>query len=261
MNAITLNRGVVCHAVILLLAPGVLRAGPESIITNSAGMRMAPVPAGQFTMGSPADEAGRFSDERRHPVHLTKAFLIGVTEVTQREWKTVMGDFNPSRVKGDDLPVTGVKWADAVQFCNKLSEREGKRYRLPAEAEWEWACRAGAEGSFAGGTADEVAWHSGNSGDAPHSVATRKPNAWGLHDMQGNVMEWCSDWYQERQERSLATDPKGPPEGSAAVLRGGSFRHRARAARCAARHSLAPSYQLQHVGFRVVMEKPVEGQQ
>ena len=261
MAAMTRNQRLNCMAAILLMTTASILAGSEPLVTNSVGMRLAPIPRGQFAMGSPATEAGRFADEVRHPVRLTSGFLIGVTEVTQREWKAVMGDFHPSRVKGDDLPVMGVKWADAVQFCKKLSEKEGKRYRLPTEAEWEWACRAGAEAPFAGGAADEVAWHTGNSGETPHPVARRKPNAWGLYDMHGNAMEWCSDAYQERLGRDLVTDPKGPAEDTARVLRGGSFLHRMRAARCAARHSLMPSYQLQHVGFRVVMEKPDGGQQ
>lgn len=260
MTRMRRNHRLGCNAAVCLMLTGAALAGPESVITNSVGMRLAPIPAGQFQMGSPPTEEGRHPDEMRHAVNQTRGYFIGVTEVTQKEWKAVMGGFNPSRVKGDDLPVTGVKWDEAVQFCEKLSTKEGKRYRLPAESEWERACRAGGDGPFAGGTVEEVAWHEGNSGEALQPVAQRKPNGWGLYDMHGNAMEWCSDWYQERLGRELVTDPTGPAEGEARVLRGGSFLHRARAARCAARHSLAPSYQLQHVGFRVVMQTPDGGE-
>lgn len=236
------------------VARGLAVAGPVSVITNSVGMRFAKMPAGEFVMGSPAGEAGRQVDEVMHAVRLGKGFCMGVTEVTQRQWEAVVGGGNPSKVKGPELPVTGVTWADAVRFCAMLSEKEGRKYRLPTEAEWERACRAGEDGPFSGGGADEVAWHLGNSGEVAHPVGGLRPNGWGLHDMQGNAMEWCADWYQERLGREMAADPAGPPIGESRVARGGSFRHNARAARSAARHAVTPSYQYEHLGFRVLIE-------
>lgn len=226
-----------------------------AVATNSVGMRLVHVPSGEFTMGSPAGEAGRHEDEMRHGVRLSRDFSMGAAEVTQRQWEAVMGAGNPSKVKGPELPVTGVTWADAVKFCARLSEKEGRQYRLPTEAEWERACRAGEAGAFSGGGADEVAWHLGNSGEVPHPVGGLKPNAWGLHDMHGNAMEWCADWYQERLGRDAAVDPAGPGQGETRVARGGSFRHNARAARSAARQAITPSYQFDHLGFRVLMER------
>jgi formylglycine-generating enzyme required for sulfatase activity len=230
------------------------------MITNSVGMRLALVPAGQFEMGSLPSEKGRHPDEMRHGVKLSRAYSIGITEVTRREWKAVMGNSGPGKAEDDELPETGVRWAEAVRFCEKLSEKEGRRYRLPTEAEWERACRAGKEGPFGGAAADEVAWHGGNSGEAPQPVARLNPNAWGLYDMHGNAMEWCSDWYQERLGRDLAIDPTGPAEGEGRVARGGSFLHRTRAARASARHSLNPASS-RHLGLRVVLEttnEPIE---
>lgn len=238
-------------------AGGPCRAEPSAagvVITNTLGMRLVHVPSGEFKMGSPAGEPGRHEDEMRHGVRLARDFRLGATEVTQREWETVMGGGNPSKVKGPNLPVTGVTWADATRFCARLSEKDGGRYRLPTEAEWERACRAGEDGAFSGGSPDEVAWHLGNSGETPHSVGVLKPNAWGLHDMHGNAMEWCGDWYQERLGRESAVDPSGPATGESRVARGGSFRHNARAARSAARQAITPSYQFDHLGFRVLME-------
>ncbi len=232
-------------------------AGPAAagaMMTNSFGMGFARVPGGEFRMGSPAGEAGRHGDEGARAVRLTKAFRMGVTEVTQGQWEAVMGAPGPGKRKGADLPVTGVAWADAARFCSRLSEIEGRRYRLPTEAEWERACRAGEDGPYSGGGVDEVAWHLGNSGEVPHPVGGLRANAWGLHDMHGNAMEWCADWYQERPDRDAVADPAGAASGESRVARGGSFRHTARAARAAARHAVTPSYQFEHLGFRVLME-------
>lgn len=212
------------------------------------------VPAGEFLMGSPANEQGRYDDEMAHAVRLTRDFKIGAMEVTQRQWMATMDGGNPSKFKGPDLPVTGVTWADAVKFCARLSQADGRKYRLPTEAEWERACRAGADSPYGGGSIDEVGWHAGNSGEVAHAIGGKKANGWGLYDMHGNAMEWCSDWYQERLGRAMAVDPVGPEKGEARVARGGSFRHHSRAARAAARHAITPSYQYSHVGFRVVME-------
>src|SRR6185295_12837821 len=130
-----------------------------------------------------------------HKVRITRQFEIGKYEVTQEQWQAVMGD-NPSNFKGANLPVEKVSWNDAQDFLLKLNARDGYTYRLPTEAEWEYACRAGSMGDFAG-ELDDVAWYDKNSGSKTHPVGQKRPNVWGLYDMHGNVSEWCSDWYLE----------------------------------------------------------------
>ena len=166
-------------------------------LTNSIGMKLVFIPPGEFMMGSPEDEEGRFDNEGpQHRVKITKGFYMGATEVTQAQWQAVMGN-NPSDFKGDNLPVEFVTWHDATEFCRKLSEKEGKTYRLPTEAEWEYACRAGSTGPYAGnGKLEDMGWYSANSGDKTHAVATKQANAWGLYDMHGNVWEWCQSKYK-----------------------------------------------------------------
>ena len=257
---------------VLLLAP--LLAGcastptPLSKITNSIGMTLVYIPPGEFLMGSPKDEPDRDEDETQHRVRLTKGFYLGATEVTQAQWKAVMGEKNnPSRFQGDDLPVECVSWDDAVEFCRKLSEKEaegpeprrgGKTYRLPTEAEWEYACRAGSRTRFSFGESDgglaEYAWCSGTGGT--HPVARKKPNAWGLYDMHGNVWEWCSDWLGP-YAAGRAVDPQGPASGSQHVLRGGAWGDEPQYCRCAHRRSNVPGHRDQFDGFRVVV--PVGG--
>jgi formylglycine-generating enzyme required for sulfatase activity len=195
--------------------------------TNSIGMKFVLIPAGEFTMGSPENEVGRNSDETQHNVKITKSFYIQTTEVTQAQWKAVMGN-NPSYFKGDDLPKEQVSWDDAQEFLKKLSAKEGVTYRLPTEAEWEYACRAGSTTRFCFGDDDsklvEYAWYSANSDSKTHPVGGKKPNAWGLYDMHGNVWEWCQDWYDENYyKNSPAEDPQGPANGEFRVLRGGSW--------------------------------------
>ena len=227
---------------------------PGDVITNSLGMNLAYIPAGEFDMGSPEDEDGHNDDELRHHVIITKAFYIGTTEVTQAQWTKVMG-FNRSSFKGDDLPVEKMSWTDAVNFCKKLSETEGKTYRLPTEAEWEYACRAGTAGAFAGtGNIDDMAWYKANSNKTTHPVAMKQPNAWGLYDMHGNVAEWCSDRYLAEYPDESVTDQTGPESGKFRVVRGGSWDYRPLGCRAAARTSRRTSYQLANTGFRVVME-------
>ena len=231
---------------------GAPRAGDVS--AGPLGMEFAYVPPGRFVMGSPVDEPGRHDDETQHEVTIRRGFWLGVTEVTQAQWQQAMS-FNRSDAKGDDLPISKVSWAHAVAFCRKLSETGGRTIRLPTEAEWEYACRAGAAGPFAGsGTLDEMGWHMDNSDETPHPVARKKPNAWGLYDMHGSVAEWCSDWYERTWPPGPVADPVGPPAGKARVARGGSWGHFGRAARSAARASFNPAYPLARVGVRAVME-------
>jgi formylglycine-generating enzyme required for sulfatase activity len=223
-------------------------------ITNSIGIKLVFVPAGSFMMGSGDDEPKRADDELQHKVNISTGSWIGATEVTQKQWQTVMG-LNPSNFKGDDLPVEKVSWKSAVSFCQKLSEKESKRYRLPTEAEWEYACRAGAEGAYAGtGNLDEMGWYDQNSEETTHPAGTKQPNAWGVYDMHGNVSEWCADFYEADYAAGEVTDPNGPAQGKYRVIRGGSWSNSDRSARCAARSSTPQSYQVKQTGFRLIME-------
>ena len=171
--------------------------------TNSIGMKLRLIPAGEFMMGSPGTESGREDDETQHRVSITKPFYLGVTEVTQEQYQKVMGT-NPSYFKGPQNPVETVSWADAVEFCRKLSampaeKTAGHVYRLPTEAEWEYACRAGTTTAYSFGDdasrLGDYGWFGGNSDSKTHQVGEKKPNAWGLYDMHGGVYEWCQDRY------------------------------------------------------------------
>ena len=200
--------------------------GPTKL--SSIGMEFIPIPPGSFMMGSPSNESGRYDNEKQHRVTLTKGFHMQTTEVTQRQWKAVMGN-NPSNFKncGDNCPVEEVSWNDVQDFIRKLNQREGgSKYRLPTEAEWEYAARAGTTTRFSFGDDEgrlgEYAWYSGNSGRKTHSVGQKTPNAWDLYDMHGNVWEWCQDWYGDYPSGSV-TDSIGPSSGSRRVIRGGSW--------------------------------------
>ena len=223
-------------------------------VVNSLGMRLVRVPAGSFPMGSLPGAPMRQEEELPHRVTLTRPFRIASTEVTQRQWLALMPS-NPSPRRGDDLPVTSVSWKEAQEFCLKLSQTEGATYRLPTEAEWEYACRAGGASPPTGRTElAAVAWHADNSGGTTHPVGSKGPNAWGLHDMLGNVGEWTLDAYGPYTRVEEEKDPTGPAAGSRRVVRGGSWRSFAPALRCAARFGTPESYQLPHVGLRVVQE-------
>ena len=214
-------------------------------------------PAGSFTMGSPIGEDGRFDDETQHRVTLTKGFWMGETEVTQGLWKEVMGGGNPSGFKsGDDYPVERVSWGDCQEFLRKLNARSpqaGYEWRLPTEAQWEYACRAGATGAFGGtGRLDDMGWYSDNSGRQTHPVGKKTANAWGLYDMHGNVWEWCADWYGSYLTGTV-TDPPGPSSGPGRVSRGGSWCNSARLSRSANRDSGDPGARTYALGFRVAL--------
>jgi formylglycine-generating enzyme required for sulfatase activity len=199
--------------------------------TNSIGMKFVVIPAGEFMMGSPEDEPRRKDNEALHKVTLTQPFQMGMHEVTQEQYQTVMGT-NPSKFKGPQNPVEQVSWNDAVEFCRKLSEQPKEKsagyvYRLPTEAEWEYACRAGTTTKYSFGDSEsalgDYAWYIKNAGSRTHPVGQKKPNAWGLYDMRGNVFEWCQDWLSGYPGGKL-TDPTGPSSGSdRRVARGGSW--------------------------------------
>jgi len=247
-----------------------------SPIENSIGMVLVPIPAGEFMMGSrfsAAEVAKRFGpavaayvkDEYpRHRVTLTKSFHLGRTEVTQGQWTEVMGT-TPWKDKygvreGDDYPAVNVNWEDAVEFCRKLSEKEGVEYRLPTEAEWEYACRAGTTTMYSFGDDEsqlgEYAWYSKNTiffgkEEYAHIVGQKKPNKWGLYDMHGNVFEWCQDWKAEYPSGDV-TDPAGPASGSNRAFRGGCWSDDAGICRSANRFLSTPSSRDFFLGFRVL---------
>ena len=236
-------------------------------ITKPLDRKFNKIPAGTFLMGSPESEPGRDSDEDQHKVTITKAFYMQTTEVTQGQWTAVMGTEpwkgKPTGKEGPNNAATYVSWVDAIAYCEKLSEKEGKTYRLPAEAEWEYACRAGTKTAWSFGDDEKVlgdyAWHAKNAYDidekyAPQ-VGLKKPNAFGLYDMHGNVYEWCHDYYEEDYyKQSPAKDPPGPASGSFRVLRGGSWFGSSHLTRSALRYGYDAGYRNFYYGFRLVRE-------
>jgi formylglycine-generating enzyme required for sulfatase activity len=225
-------------------------------------MKLVLIPAGEFMMGSPANEAERGGDEGpQHRVKITRPFYMGVYLVTQAKYKAVMG-VNPSQFKGEINPVEEVTWNDAVEFCRKLSEKTGQTVRLPTEAEWEYACRAGTTTPFNTGetisTDQANYWGNYTYGSGSKGVWRRKtvpvgsfaPNAWGLYDMHGNVEEWCQDWYGPYQAGE-AVDPLGAATGEYRVTRGGCWDYNPGACRSASRFWGPPGYQGYDIGFRV----------
>ena len=225
-------------------------------IKNSISMKLRLIPPGEFMMGSPESEAGRDDDETQDQVRITKPFYLSATEVTQSQYQQVMGN-NPSHRKGPNKPVDMVSWNDAMKFCRKLSVEEGVEYRLPTEAEWEYACRAGTTTAYSFGDnvsqLGKYAWYEDNSGNTTHAVGAKLPNAWGLHDMHGNVWEWCQDWYGPYGRKRVLIDPTGPAQGIFRVLRGGSFSVQPEGVRSAFRVNYAylPDYRLTLNGFRL----------
>jgi formylglycine-generating enzyme required for sulfatase activity len=229
----------------------------------------AKVPAGEFMMGSDKNKP----EQPVHKVVISREFEMGKCEVTQEQWQSVMGN-NPSYFKGKRLPVEQVSWDDAQKFISVLNNNSKKyTYRLPTEAEWEYACRAGTTGEFAGNL-DAMGWYANNSGikrlNIPadqltkkelakieqnkcrtHSVGRKQPNAWGLYDMHGNVYEWCSDWDGDYRS-DVVVDPQGPSSGQFRVIRGGAWIVDSDACRSAHRHSFTPNTSSFHVGFRLV---------
>ncbi len=222
--------------------------------TNELGMEFVLVQPGEFMMGSARAEAGHEVGEGpQHQVRITRGFYMGAHEVTQEQYAKVMGK-NPSKFSGAENPVEQVSWHDAVEFCARLS-KEGRTYRLPTEAEWEYACRAGSTTAYCygddPGQLGEYAWYVVNSDEKTHEVGLKQPNAWGLHDVHGNVWEWCQDWFGD-YERSPAEDPAGPTSGTYRVVRGGSWFDYPLPLRSASRGRDSPSNRPEDHGFRVV---------
>jgi len=211
---------------------------------------MVLIPAGKFMMGSPASEKGRNDDEKQHEVALTKPYYMGKYEVTQEQWESVMGNNPSSRNKGAKFPVTDVSWNDCQEFIKKLNANTNGGYRLPTEAEWEYACRAGTTTAYSVGDSlsqSDANYDSSNT----NLVGSYEPNAFGLYDMHGNVWEWCEDWYGEYPAGAV-TDAKGPATGELRVLRGGSFSYLVSKARSSNRNGDAPTYRVVSLGFRLV---------
>jgi len=225
-------------------------------------MELVLIPAGQFKMGSSTREFDRDTDEEQHEVTLSRPFYLGSTEVTQEQYAAVMGG-NPSKFKGEKNPVEKVTWPDAVEFCRKLSEKSGQRYRLPTEAEWEYACRAGSTTPFnTGETLDAAdANYDGNYvyGDGRKGAYRQKtmpagnfrPNAWGLYDMHGNVIEWCQDWFQAYPSRAVIDPKPDSDEKVGRAQRGGSWGNEPATCRSANRIQSEPDISSSQVGFRV----------
>ena len=250
----------------IVLLCGIAQGAEPDTVTNTIGMVLIEIPAGKFTMGEGGEVA----------VTLTKPFGLGKTEVTQGQWQQVMGT-EPWKgkhiVQADkDCPATYVSWDDAVEFCDLLTDLERKAgkmstkrsYRLPTEAEWEYACRAGTKTAYSFGDDEkqlgEYAWFRGNAWDVDeqyaHAVGLKKPNPWGLHDMHGNVLEWCSDWYSEKL--SGGTDPVAPEGGSYRVDRGGSWMRDPGLCRSADRNGFDPSSRDFYLGFRVARSQSAQ---
>ena len=224
-------------------------AGGGPSIANTIGMKFVLIPAGSFMMGEGSE---------KHQVTISSPFYMQTTEVTQGQWQRVMGN-NPSRFKdgGGDCPVEQVSWNDVQEFIRKLNGLEGTdKYRLPTEAQWEYAARSGGKKEEWAGTSNEsslgsYAWYDANSGGKTHPVARKQPNGLGLFDMSGNVWEWCQDWYGNYPAGSV-TDPEGPSSGSFRVLRGGSWYYYAGRCRSAFRYYNVPGSRDDDLGFRLL---------
>jgi len=262
-----MNKTLVALLFVLVLIFTVSSGAQEETVKNSVGIEFVRIPAGSFLMGSQATDAGHTDDEiPQHEMVIETPFYISRFEITQKQWLAVMepeadiedDEANPSAFKGEDLPVETISWEDAQAFIAKLNDLEDTDvYRLPTEAEWEYACRAGTQTNFFFGDdptmLKDYAWFDSNSEERTHPVGVKKPNPWNLHDMLGNVYEWCQDWYDEEYYRK---DPKNPPEEPYSrperVARGGYFFSRPRFCRCANRYHFPLDYAYHTIGLRLV---------
>jgi formylglycine-generating enzyme required for sulfatase activity len=252
-----------CIALANKLVGGGGSNGGSSSSRTSSGSRQHPaepemvfVQGGTFWMGCSQEQQGSCDDDES-PLHsvTVSSFHIGKYEVTQAQWKLIMGN-NPSNFKGDNLPVENVSWHDAQEFISRLNAATGKRYRLPTEAEWEYAARGGNKSAgykYSGShNLNNVAWFKDNSGSTTHVVGTQLPNELGIYDMSGNVREWCSDWYGS-YSTAAQRDPIGANSSSYRVGRGGSWYGSASSCTVSIRGDNTPSYRDNNVGFRVVL--------
>jgi formylglycine-generating enzyme required for sulfatase activity len=246
-------------AIVAAPGPGGAQEAPGSTKLKELGITLVPIPGGTFSMGFPDGE----DDEKPAHTVTLKGFLLGATEVTQAQWRAVMGT-SPSSFKGcDACPVESVSWNDAQDFLGRLGKAAGATYRLPTEAEWEYAAGGGTAHTKWAGTADEAAlggfgWFADNSGDTTHPVAQKKPNGLGLYDMSGNVWEWCADWYGEKYYASSPAEaPPGPARGHARILRGGSWINSSNGLRVGMRHRVDPELQnVNLLGVRIAADAP-----
>jgi len=219
---------------------------------NKVTMKLVLIPSGKFMMGS-------LEDGPQREVTISKSYHMGMYDVTQEQYEQVMGK-NPSSFKGAQNPVEQVSFDDAIEFCKKLSQKTGKTVRLPTDAEWEYACRAGSTTRFSYGVDNDYsklvdyAWYQKNSENKTHPVGQKKPNDWGLYDMHGNVWQWCSDWYANSYANANRTDPTGPASGTYRVLRGGGWDSSPGGCRSVNRTGFAPDYRYGIIGFRVVVD-------
>ena len=230
---------------------------PDKTYKNSIGMEFVPIPAGTFQMGCSEEQQCFPWEKPRHEVTLSRPFYLGKHEVTQAQWAAVMGS-NPSEFKGENRPVENVSWDDVQLFIGKLNAQEGhNRYRLPTEAEWEYAARAGSATTYGfgddPGQLGNHAWYKDNAGNQTHPVGQKQPNAWGLFDMHGNVWEWVRDWMEDYKAGAV-TDPQGPGTGDSRVLRGGSWLDDAGVCQTATRFSTTPRSRFGRIGFRLVLD-------
>jgi formylglycine-generating enzyme required for sulfatase activity len=234
---------------VLLIAS--CRNVPHEYREPRSGIRFVLIPAGRFAMGSPANEAGHRPDETLHHVTLTKPFYMAATEVTQEQWTAIMGT-SPSHFHGRNLPVESVTWFEVQEFLRRLNQAGGARFRLPSEAEWEWACRARSTGAYSIG--NQLSTKDANfDGRAPMPVASFPVNAWGLYDMHGNVWEWCADEYCPYPSSDVS-DPFQSCGSPYKVIRGGSWYFGADSARSSLRYTHEPRLRGFSIGFRVVRE-------
>ena len=227
-------------------------------VKDGISIDMVRVEAGTFTMGATAEMKNPdYNEKPIHRVTLTNDYYIGKYEVTQALWKAVMGN-NPSGFKGDNLPVEMVGWDDCQEFIGKLNRITGKKFRLPTEAEWEYAARGGNKSrgyQYSGSNnLSDVAWFLDNSGEMTHAVGTKQPNELGIYDMTGNVWEWCQDWYGAYSSSSQV-NPTGANSGSSRMIRGGCWISGARGCRSSYRYDCTPGYRRNGVGLRLVLSE------
>jgi len=265
MNHAFLRIIVISILAALFISPPCLAADEQVFTSPTIGAKFVLIPAGAFMRGSPEKEPDRSSNEKQYKVKISKPFYMQTTEVTQGQWQKVMGN-NPSEFKncGDDCPVEQVSWNDAQEFIKKLNKIEGtNKYRLPTEAEWEYAARAGTTTPFYTGNclSTNQANYNGNfplTGcpkgeyrDKTVRVGSFAPNAWGLYDMYGNVWQWCQDWFGDYTWMSRLSDPSGPLSGKDRAMRGGCWSDGAKYCRSAHRLYFKPTGATRYIGFRL----------